>query len=402
MPTINNTHFRFPWREGNQFELLKDGDQIFPAMLEAIDNANDYIALNMYLVISGSVADRFIDALQRAAIRGVLVYISFDDFGASRLNKNDRERLNQPNIYLTFYNPVNYGRWFHNLFRDHRKLLLLDGTLAFVGGVGITDDFDPTDSTTLRWRETVVKIKGPCVEDWRALFIESWSMPDIRPAMPAYPELLNDRISAGAMMGRVTLSLAATRQEIRRSVNRHLHGAEHRIWLATAYFVPSWRKQRTLRKAARRGVDVRLLLPGKHTDHPAIRHAGRRFYYKLLQSGVRIFEYQPRFSHSKVLLCDQWSTIGSSNLDRWNLVWNLEANQEIDDPNFADAVKQMFNDDFSQCIEIDVDIWRKRPWHRRFLEWYWGWVDGLLYKFSIHWRRRNRPNRSTRRKNNTP
>jgi len=402
MPTINSSHFRFSWREGNQFELLIDGDQFFPAMLNAIEHANHYVALNMYLVISGNVADRFINALQQAAQRGVLVYITLDDFGASRMNKTDRERLNQPNIYLSFYNPVNYGRWFHNLFRDHRKLLLLDGTLAFVGGAGITDDFDPPDASALRWRETVVKISGSCVEDWRKLFVESWPIPAIRPAMPAHPDTLNRTPSSSEMMGRVTLSHAATRQEIRRSVNRHLHGAEHRIWMTTAYFVPSWRMQWALRKAAKRGVDVRLLLPGKHSDHPAIRHAGRRFYFKLLQSGVRIFEYQPRFSHSKVLLCDQWSTIGSSNLDRWNLVWNLEANQEIDDPHFAHTVKQMFNNDFAQCIEIDVETWRKRPWHRRFLEWYWGWVDGLLYKFSIHWRRRNRPNRTKQRKKNTP
>ncbi len=168
--------------------------------------------------------------------------------------------------------------------------------------------------------------------------------------------------------------------------------------MTTAYFVPSWRMQRALRKAARRGVDVRLLLPGEHTDHPAIRHAGRRFYYRLLQNGVRIFEYQPRFAHSKVLLCDQWSTIGSSNFDRWNLVWNLEANQEIDDQHFANTVQQMFNDDFAQCVEIDVETWHKRPWHRRFLEWYWGWVDGLLYWFSMRWRRRNRPRRASQRK----
>ncbi len=382
MSSTNHIHFRFPWQEGNHFRLLIDGDQFFPAMLSAIENANHYVALNMYLMASGSVADRFIEALLRAAQRDVLIYITLDDFGANRFNKHDRERLKQPNIHLAFYNPVNYGRWFHNLFRDHRKLLLLDGELAFVGGVGITDDFDPPDEKALRWRETVVEIKGPCVEDWRTLFVESWPVAGITPALLPYANTNNNTepgtVRTGKKMGRVTLSHAATRQEIRRSVNRHLHAAEHRIWITTAYFVPSWRMQR------------------EHTDHPAIRHAGRRFYYRLLQNGVRIFEYQPRFSHSKVLLCDQWSTIGSSNFDRWNLVWNLEANQEIDDQHFARRVQQMFNNDFTQCLEIDVETWRKRPWHRRFLEWYWGWVDALLYKFSMRWRRRNRPRRTSR------
>lgn len=394
MAYISNSQFRFPWREGNRFQLLLDGDQFFPAMLDAIDSARDYVALNMYLMSSGSVADHFITALYQAAQRGVSVYIILDGFGASGLNKHDRERLTHNNIHLAFYNPIRYGHWFNNLFRDHRKLLLLDGQLAFVGGVGITDEFDPPEEKGLRWRETVVKIEGPCVGDWRTLFVESWPIegtsPFLPPAEALNPEREVDSRVNGHQIGRVTRSQAATKQEIRRSVNRHLHGAEHRIWIATAYFVPSWRMQRALRKAAQRGVDVRLLLPGEHTDHPAIRHAGRRFYYKLLQNGVRIFEYQPRFSHSKIMLCDHWSTIGSSNFDRWNLVWNLEANQEIDDHDFANDVKLLFKQDFQACIEIDLESWCNRPWHRRCLEWYWGWIDALLYRFSMHWRRRQR------------
>ncbi len=394
-----HAHFKFPWREGNEFRLLLDGDQFFPAMLTAIHNANHYVALNMYLMRSGAVASRFIDTLLLAAQRGVSVYILLDDFGASALNKQDRARLKHDNIHLTFYNPIRYGHWFNNLFRDHRKLLLLDGQLAYVGGVGLTDDFAPSDNNTPHWRETVVEIRGPCVDDWRALFVESWPTQGRVPMLPSSTSLYSEKSAEhkqqATQLGRVTRSQATSRQEIRRSVNRHLHGAEHRIWIATAYFVPSWRMQRALRKAAQRGVDVRLLLPGEHTDHPAIRHAGRRFYYHLLLSGVRIFEYQPRFSHSKIMLCDQWSTIGSSNFDRWNLVWNLEANQEIDDPGFASSVKQLFQHDFEQCVEIELKAWSERPWHRRCLEWYWGWIDALLYRFSMHWRRRHRAQRRT-------
>ncbi len=403
MATTNLTDFRFPWREGNQFRLLLNGDQFFPVMLDAIDSANTYIALNMYLMSSGVVADRFIDALQYAAQRGVSIYIILDGYGASGLHKKDRERLNHKNIHLAFYNPIRYGRWFNNFFRDHRKLLLVDGKLAFAGGVGITDDFSPADTPAQYWRETVIEIKGPCVDDWRRLFIESWPVQGSMPMLPASPLLYQDQNpgseEAPGQLGRVTRSQATTSQEIRRSVNRHLHAAEHRIWIATAYFVPSWRMQRALRKAAQRGIDVRLLLPGEHTDHPAIRHAGRRFYYKLLLSGVRIFEYQPRFTHSKIMLCDQWSTIGSSNFDRWNLVWNLEANQEVDDEAFARSVKQLFNDDFKACEEIALKAWCERPWHRRCLEWYWGWIDALLYRFSLHWRRRQRARRRAEQQN---
>ncbi len=406
MAYLNHSDFRFPWRDGNEFCLLLDGDQFFPVMLNAINGADRYIALNMYLMSSGSVADRFIEALLQAAQRGISVYIILDGFGASNLVKQDRERLNHDNIHLAFYNPIRYGRWFNNLFRDHRKLLLIDGKRAYVGGVGITDDFDPDDNQALRWRETVIEIKGPCVDDWRSLFVESWPIEGMTPILPSnpalYPKNNPDNDLTTTQIGRVARSQATSCHEIRRSVNRHLHGAEHRIWIATAYFVPSWRMQRALRKAAQRGVDVRLMLPGEHTDHPAIRHAGRRFYFKLLLSGVRIFEYQPRFSHSKIMLCDQWSTIGSSNFDRWNLVWNLEANQEIDDPDFSRSVKKLFNDDFKQCAEIELKAWCERPWHRRCLEWYWGWIDALLYRFSMHWRRRNRARFKAEQRNKKP
>ncbi len=136
--------------------------------------------------------------------------------------------------------------------------------------------------------------------------------------------------------------------------------------------------RRALRRAAQRGADVRLMLPGPRTDLPAVRHAGRRFYTGLLRHAVRVFEYQPRVLHMKVLLCDDWVSIGSSNVDRWNLRWNLEANQEIADRRFAAEVQAMFEADFRNCEEIDYREWRRRPWHRRFLERFWGWVDVWL------------------------
>jgi phosphatidylserine/phosphatidylglycerophosphate/cardiolipin synthase-like enzyme len=167
----------------------------------------------------------------------------------------------------------------------------------------------------------------------------------------------------------------------------HIRSAERTVWLATAYFIPAWRIRRALRNAARRGVDVRLLLPGPHTDHPAIRHAGRRFYGRLLANGVRIFEYQPRFLHSKVFLCDHWVSIGSSNLDRWNLRWNLEANQEIDDSAFAGQVRAMFEADFRESIECRYAQWRKRPWSARARERLWGRVDLWLHRLGRGLRR---------------
>ncbi len=386
MITRKPTHYQFPWHGGNHFRLRVDGDDFFPAMLDAIHQAEHFIALEMYLVTSGSLLDQFIEAFLCAARRGVRLYLLLDDFGARGMNKRDRQRLDHANIKLCFYNPTHYGQLRRSLFRDHRKLLLVDNAVAFVGGAGLTNNFDPHASPNAYWHDTMLEIHGPCVHDWARLFVDNW------PVDISEQGLFNHRSSAEPeasqpQLGRVTITHIASRQEIKQSLIKQLNSAEHWVWLTTAYFVPSWKIRRALRKAARRGVDVRLILPGPHTDHPAVRHAGRRFYYSLLKQGVRVFEYQPRFNHSKAYLCDQWCSIGSSNLDRWNLLWNLEANQEIDDQNFASSLKQSLTNDQQQCIELNYETWRQRPWHRRALEWFWGRIETSLNRIAQRWRR---------------
>lgn len=379
-----NKHFlpryRFPWREGNRFELLIDGCRFYPQMIAAIAGARHYILLEIYLFESGTVADRFIEALTAAAARGVAVKLLVDDFGATGLSRHDRARLTAGGVALMFYNPLHPGKWFHNFARDHRKLLQVDGVVAFVGGAGITDEFDPPHASTLGWRETMIRIEGPALADWEALFSDVWNRHaaqplDLPPAVAASVVL-----AAGtqAMVGRVTISQGLAKQEIQRSLVRQVRMARERVWIATAYFIPLRRVRRALRLAARRGADVRLLLPGLHTDHPAVRFAGRRFYASLLRSGVRIFEYQPRVLHTKLNLCDDWASIGSSNLDRWNLRWNLEANQEVKDAAFARALQALFEDDFSASIEHHYHDWQHRPLYLRLREYLWGKVGRWL------------------------
>ncbi|MFP5506041.1 MAG: phospholipase D-like domain-containing protein [Gammaproteobacteria bacterium] len=359
------------WRHGNRFRLLVDGDAFFPAMLDAIAAARRQVLLEMYLVESGQVADRFIDALEQAVLRGARVCLLLDDFGCRGLTAADRARLQQAGIELALYNPLRFGGLRRNLFRDHRKLLIVDNACAFVGGAGLTDDFDPGARPERHWHDVMVEIRGPVVADWQAVFAHTWahwhSGAGITPE-PNGPKL-------GHQAGRISLSGSDTRAPIKRSLLTRISRARERIWLATAYFVPSWKQRRRLARAARRGVDVRLLLPGPHTDHPAVRHAGRRFYASLLRAGVRIYEYQPRFLHAKVALIDDWVSIGSSNMDRWNLRWNLEANQEIDAPDFATEAAAQFVADFAASEEVRYATWRQRPWYERLAEWFWGRID---------------------------
>lgn len=386
----------FPWREGNHFDILVDSTAFFPRMLRAIGSAVHYVLLEMYLFESGAIATRFLDALLDAAGRGVRVYLLLDDFGSLELTRNDRARLAHPNIRIVYFNPLPSSSLLYNLYRvlwqhmthglnrNHRKLLLVDGRLAYTGGTGITDTVEPPEAPERRWRETMIEIEGPAVGDWQQLFAETWnnSAAAALSLPPVSPLALAD-----GQRGRVTINDARRRIGMQWSLNERLLGARRRIWFATAYFIPSWSIRRKLKRAARTGVDVRLLLPGPITDHPGARHASRRYYGRLLRNAVRIYEYTPRFFHAKTVLCDDWVTIGSSNYDRWNLQWNLEANQEIDDTVLASTVAAMFINDFADSREYTSEEWRRRSWRSRALEWFWRQVEIL----SLQIRSRRRP-----------
>lgn len=374
--------YRFPWRLCSRIELLVDGPSFFPAMLAEIGRARRSVWLEMYLVESGTIADRFIEVLLAATTRGVDVRLMLDDLGAYRLSTADRGRLRAGGVQLAFYNRLRYKKLLHNIFRDHRKLLVVDGAVAFVGGAGITDAFDPVADPGRRWRETMVRIEGPVVADWQALFADVWNLHQPEALHVQVPGIAA-RECADGMRGRVTATSGLVVQEIKRSLIRQIRGARRRVWISTAYFIPSRRTRRALRQAARQGIDVRLLLPGPYTDHPAVRHAGRRFYARLLHSGVRIFEYQTRFLHSKVVLCDDWVSLGSSNFDRWTVHWNLEANQEIRDARFAQEVAAMFEADFVRSVECEYEEMLRRPWYVRLWERWLAQVDLWLIRVQM-------------------
>jgi len=388
--------YRFPWRAGNHFEILVDSTAFLPPMFAAIESARQYILLEMYLIVSGEVAGRLINALLEAAERGVQSYLLLDDYGARQLGARDRDRLAHRNIQIVYYNPLTshstlynlysiaWQHIHHGLYRNHRKLLLVDGQIAYTGGAGIIDAVDSPREPALRWRETMIEIQGPIVADWQQLFTESWN----RYAREALTlPIATPPADAGDQTGRVTVNEAHRRTGIQRSLLKQLQGARVRIWFATAYFIPTWNIRRKLKRAARAGVDVRLLLPGPVTDHPGVRHASHRYYGRLLQSGIRIYEYTPRFFHAKTVLCDDWVTIGSCNYDRWNLQWNMEANQEIDDRNLAASVAAMFNNDFASSLEYNAGEWEQRGWHLRALEWFWRRLELLSLKIRHRQRR---------------
>ena len=372
----------WPWRTGNSFELLDNGAEFFPAMLAAIDGARASVLLEMYLVHSGHILTRFIDALTAAARRGARVCVLFDAFGSLGLSRADRRRLLEGGVELRFFNPLALAKRLGNLLRDHRKLLLTDGRTGFVGGTGLTDEFAPGNPRG-PWREVMVRIQGPVLADWQRAFARTWRRSGAELDLPWPPPC---EPAAGAA-GRLSLSEARQRSVLANGVLRRIDSSIQRAWIMSAYFVPARRFRAALGRAARRGVDVRLLTPGARTDHPWVRHASRRFYARMLRGGVCIYEYQPHMLHGKVILCDDWVSVGSSNLDRWSLRWNLEANQEVADRRFADTVAALFERDFRVSRLISRRHWRERAWLDRLRE----CIAGALDRQLDRWRRPRRP-----------
>ena len=367
----------YPERNGNSFRLLAGPDEFLPVMELAIHRAKRFVLFEQYLISSGAVTSRFIDAFAASARRNVPVYMLIDHFGARGLSNADRKRIREAGISLVFYNPAYLSNFFRGLPRNHCKVLLIDGELAYTGGAGISDDYE-VQGNIPSWHDLIVEMAGPIVGDWQNQFVRLWQHRDGEITLP---DVMAE--PAGAQRGKLLLSLRGMKKHIRQALLKRIRHASSRVWLATAYYLPGRRVLRALRAAKRRGVDVRLLLPGEINDHPSVYHAGRRYYHSLLRHGIRIFEYQPAFMHAKAYLCDDYSSIGSCNMDRWGLRWNLEANLESSDPALAVETEAFFEAAFARSREVTLDAWLKRPLQNRVKEWLFGYIDLMLERFTV-------------------
>lgn len=389
----------FQWRSDCRFELLIDGNEFFPRILQYIEQAQHCIDIELYLVESGNATQRLIEALAAATGRGVNVRCLFDAIGSLEFSDEERESLRQASVDLRFYNPVSWRSGPANLHRDHRKLLLFDQRIACTGGLGISDQFcqpqrsdAELSSSTTPWHDQMLIVEGDIAKDWHSLFEQSWQQAS-RPQRkildsPPQKHAAVPLPDARPGLGRVAFSASRNNRDLLLSLISRVRQAQTRVWLATPYFVPPRSLRRALIDAAARGIDVRIQVSGRFTIPYQVRYAGQIYYARLLRAGVRIFEYQPRFLHLKTVLIDNWVSLGSCNFDHWTLHWNLEANQNALDPVLARTVQQSFEQDFNDSEEMTREQWTQLPMRHRLAIWIWGRVKKLADLFLSFYKKR--------------
>lgn len=375
--------YNYTPKENNTYRLFSEGSQFYPAMLEAIEKAQSYIYIIQYIFETGLMSEKFINSLIQARQRGIEVLMILDAYGSKQLSIQERQQLQNTGIQVYFFNPLRNHHLIKFLYRDHRKLLVVDGENAFIGGAGICDDYNYPLEHPGSWQDIVLKITGPLALDAAYLFqqqrkLNQKEITDCKEKFNASSLFLNIE------QGRLLTSKTWHRNEIQRAISHAIRKAKQRVWITTPYFVPTRKLRSQLKSAAHRGCDVRLLVPGaSSSDHPWVSHIARQRYSRLLKNQVHIFEYQNRFTHAKAILCDDWVCIGSSNLDRWNQKFNLELNIEMQSAQLTRQLCHFFEQGFDNSKQIDREHWKARPLIQKIKEWFWSKVAMWIERF-IH------------------
>ncbi len=356
-----------PLRHGNRVRVMRNGSTL-DAMLEAISSAKETIDFSSYIYWPGETADQFSEALIGRAAAGVEVNLVLDGYGSAKLDGDHLDRLEQSDVNVSIFRPPSWYKVKKLNNRMHRRILVVDGTLAFAGGVGIADVWTGDAKDPEHWRETHLSIEGPAVLDVFGAFLENWS--------EATGGLLTDRHLAelegfdDGVPVQVTRSTPTGGATVATQLfYAAIAGARDRLWLTTAYFAPDRAFEDVLCAASRRGVDVRILVNGRQVDKEVARRAGQRSYAKLLDAGARIFEYDQTMMHAKVLLVDQcWANVGSGNFDSRSFDLDLEVNIAVIDTGVVEELHKHFVDDLAVSREIDPETWKRRPLRKRAAE----------------------------------
>jgi len=346
---------------GNRVEVLTNGDHFYPAMLDAIRQAQETVTMECYIFKKGAIGDQFIEALCERARAGVRVTIVMDAIGSFGAFRKSAKPLEAAGCRVAAYQRFMWYRFSRLNNRTHRELLVIDGTVAFAGGAGVADWWAMPLHGKPMWRDMMARIEGPLVARIQGVLAENWL--ECCGEIMTGPETFKPHRPAGDVAGFAVKSSPSDRSTVSRALFQTLvEGAQESVLITTPYFLPDKAFREAIRRAASRGVSFLVIVPGSHTDQRWVRLASRRMYGQLLGANVRIFEYEAGMTHQKALLVDQlWAVIGTTNFDNRSFEHNDEVNVAFRDAGVTARVAADLEADLRHCKEITLAEWHRRP-----------------------------------------
>jgi cardiolipin synthase len=360
-----------PLTKGNKVTLLADGQATYAAMFKAIHNAKDHINLESYIIEDDETGRKFTDLLLQKQATGAQVNLIYDSVGSMNTPASFFQRLRDGGIQVVGFNPTN-----PLTARDHRKIFIVDGKVAIIGGINISEVYSSSplkrkqnEKAPIRWRDTDIQIEGPAVAEFQKLFLDTWLKQKGRKLSERnyFPKLKEE----GNALVRVVGSIPGQTNRIPFIMYvSAIAFAEYSIHMTNSYFIPDDQIAKSLTDAAERGVDIKIILPGI-TDSQLALYAQRYYYSELLKSGVKLYEHSTSLLHAKTAVVDKvWSTVGSTNMDYLSLLDNDEVNAVILSHDFAVEMENMFVRDLANSRQIQWDEWEKRPLFQKIREWF--------------------------------
>ena len=353
---------------GNRIDALQNGDQIFPAMLEAIRGAQKTITFESYIYWSEDIGKQFADALSERARAGVKVHLLVDAVGSSQLDPEQMKSMTSQGVELRLYRPLRWNTLARYNNRTHRKLLVVDGKIGFTGGVGIAGNWTGHAQDANHWRDSHYRVEGPVVAQMQGVLIDNWIkttgtvlhgegyFPELFPVGDHSAQVFSSSPTGGSESMALMYLLAIT-------------AAKQSIDLSSSYFVPDKLSKDALISALQRGVKIRIITPGLHMDQPLVRMASRGEWGELLEAGALMHEYQPTMFHCKMMIVDSvLVSVGSTNFDTRSFKLNDEANLNIFDAGFAREQTAVFENDLLKSRLISLEEWKCRPLRQKSVE----------------------------------
>jgi cardiolipin synthase len=357
-----------PVFQGGQATLLQNGDAFYPAMLDAIRQSKDSVNFETYIFEPDEIGRQFMEAFKERAQAGVEVRLLIDGFGGLKLKKRYRDELTRAGVKVQRFRPLGFKSLVRIYRREHRRAIVMDGKVGFIGGAAVSKKWKGNVSNAHEWRDSMTRITGPMVAGIQSAFAENWvyCTGEVLAGARFFPPLERGPGLCGIS---VVSSPSDSLQAIRLLFWLSFVNARQRLWICNSYFIPDRRLRDAVVQRARAGVDVRILVPGNHTDAVPVQASGRSYYQELLEAGVRIFEFQPAMMHAKTVVIDSaWSIVGSANMDERSMELNEENVVGIADRDFARAIEQGLEDDYRRSREIRLEEWRKRSLSQRAFE----------------------------------